>query len=54
MTESFDTWTAYDNWLIQNYEKYAMTSLNEINGKVVVEYMPKADWEKQEKEAGRL
>ena len=54
MTESFDTWTAYDNWLIQNYEKYAMTSLNEIDGKVVVEYVEKADWENQQREKGNM
>ncbi|WP_294429547.1 hypothetical protein [uncultured Treponema sp.] len=54
MTETFNTWTEYDEWLIQNYEAYAMTSLNEIDGKVVVEYMDKAEWEKQEREAGRL
>ena len=54
MTETFDTWTAYDAWLIQNYEQYAMTKVDEIDGKIVVEYMPKADWEKQEREAGRM
>lgn len=54
MTESFDTWTAYDNWLVKNYEQYAMTSLNEIDGKVVVEYMEKSQWEQEQREKGNI
>lgn len=54
MTESFNTWTEYDNWLTQNYDKYAMIKLDEIDGKVVVEYIDKAEWEKQERAAGRM
>ena len=54
MTETFNTWTEYDAWLIQHYDEFAMTKLDEIDGKVVVEFMPKAEWEKQEKEAGRM
>ena len=54
MTETFDNWTDYDAWLVQNYEQYAMTSLNEIDGKVVVEYLEKAEWEKQQKDKGNM
>ncbi len=54
MTETFENWTDYDNWLTQNYEAYAIINLNESDGKIVAEYMDKAEWEKQEKEAGRL
>ena len=54
MTESFNNWTEYDAWLIQNYEQFAMTSLNEIDGKVVVEYMTKEDWEQDQKAKGNL
>lgn len=45
MTQTFDNWTDYDNWLIQNYDKYAVTNLNEENGKVTAEYMDKSEWE---------
>ena len=54
MTESFNNWTEYDNWLIQNYDKYAIIKLDEIDGKVVAEFIDKAEWEKQEKAAGRM
>lgn len=50
MTESFDNWTDYDNWLIKHYEEFAMISLNEKDGKVVVEYIDKAEWDKQQRE----
>lgn len=49
MTETFDSWTAYDDWLIQNYDKYAITSLNEKDGKIVAEFMDKSDWEQSQK-----
>lgn len=54
MTESFNNWTDYDAWLVQNYDKYAMTSLNEVDGKVVVEYIDKSEWEKQQREKGNM
>ncbi|MCR4823261.1 MAG: hypothetical protein K5873_10380 [Treponema sp.] len=54
MSETFNTWTEYDNWLVQNYEQYAMTSLKEIDGKIIVEYMTKEDWEAEQKKAGNL
>lgn len=49
MTETFNSWTDYDNWLIQNYDKYAITSLNENQGKVIAEYQEKSEWEKTQK-----
>ena len=54
MTETFNNWTEYDAWLIQNYEQYAMTNLNEIDGKVVVEYVTKEEWEKDQKAKGNM
>ena len=54
MTESFNTWTEYDNWLTKHYEEYAITSVNEIDGKIIAEFMSKEDWEKQERAAGRI
>ena len=35
----------YDDWLIQNYDKYAVIKLNEIDGKVVAEYCTKEDYD---------
>ena len=49
MTQTFESWTEYDNWLIQNYEPYAFTSVNEVEGKIVVEYIEKAEWEARQK-----
>lgn len=41
ITKSFESWTAYDDWLIVNYAYYNITSLNEIEGKIVAEYNQK-------------
>lgn len=51
MTQTFNSWTEYDNWLIKNYDKYAITSLNENEGKITAEYMGKAEWEAEQKKA---
>ncbi len=50
MTQSFFSWTEYDNWLVKNYEQYAIVSVNEKDGKVNAEYVEKAEWEKMQKE----
>ena len=49
MKMEFNSWTDYDDWLIQNYNDFAITSVNEVDGKIVVEYMTKADWDAQQK-----
>jgi hypothetical protein len=49
MKMEFNSWTDYDDWLIQNYNDFAVTSVNEVDGKIVVEYMNKADWDVQQK-----
>ena len=54
MTQTFNSWTEYDDWLKQNCEAYAITKLNEIDGKIVAEFMEKSEWEKQERAAGRI
>lgn len=51
MTRTFNGWTEYDNWLIQNYDKFAITSLNEEQGKISAEYMDKSEWEAERKKA---
>ena len=40
-TKVFPDWTAYDNWLIENNSKYSITSLNEVDGKIVAVYFDK-------------
>ena len=49
MKLEFNSWTDYDDWLIQNYNDFAITSVNEVDGRIVVEYMNKADWDVQQK-----
>ena len=44
LTQSFDDWTSYDEWLIQNYNDYGITSVEEENGKINIKYMEKAQW----------
>ena len=51
MTQTFTNWTDYDNWLVLNYEQYAVISLNEENSIITAEYIKKEDWEKQQREA---
>jgi len=52
MTQAFDNWTAYDDWLIKNYNDYDFLSLNEDENthKVIVEYEPKAGSDSKENE----
>lgn len=51
MNESmeFSNWTEYDDWLMQNYDDFALTSVEENNGKIEIKYMKKADWETVQK-----
>ncbi len=41
--EEFNNWTAYDGWLVQNYAEYSIISVNEVDGKIVAEYLDKGD-----------
>ena len=45
MTMDFENWTAYDDWLIENYDKYAITSLKDNGGAVSIEYCDKDAWQ---------
>ena len=44
MKETFDNWTSYDDWLIQNYDKYAIFNLEDKDGKIFIEYCDKNDF----------
>ena len=46
MTQSFDSWTDYNDWLIANYVNYNIYKVNEINGKIEIEYCNKGDLDK--------
>ena len=43
MTLDFDDWTAYDNWLVANYEQFDITKANknEQTGRIEIEYVEK-------------
>ena len=41
ITQEFPDWTTYDNWLIKNNNNYSITSLNEVDGKIVAVYFDK-------------
>ena len=52
ITQGFSDWTSYDNWLIDNNDKYSVTNLNEVNSRIVAVYFAKvteADGEKSTK-----
>ena len=44
MTQSFDSWTDYDNWLVQNYDTFSIYKVEESAGKINIEYCEKADF----------
>ncbi|MCI5522620.1 MAG: hypothetical protein MR449_00630 [Spirochaetia bacterium] len=46
MKMTFDNWTDYDDWLIQNYSNFEIYRLNETDGKIEAEYCTKEEFEK--------
>lgn len=46
----FNSWTDYDNWLIENYQNHAIFSVNEVDGKIKAEMCAKEDWQKFKEE----
>ena len=44
MEQTFESWTDYDNWLVQNYDQFAIYKIEEQGGKVQILYCPKADF----------
>ena len=39
MTQTFDSWTDYDNWLIQNYDNNSIYKVEEVGGKIQIVHM---------------
>ena len=46
---TFDNWTDYDNWLIANYAENSVFSVNEVNGKIEIEYCDKPVFQEEMK-----
>ena len=46
---TFDSWTDYDDWLIQNYNENAIFSVNEVDGKIQITYCSKAEFAARQK-----
>ncbi len=42
---SFANWTEYDDWLVKNYSENSIFKVNEINGKIEVEYCAKTEFQ---------
>lgn len=51
MTESkdFESWTSYNQWLIENYDVYSVTNIEDTNGKIKAYFMTKEEWLKEAK-----
>ncbi len=41
MEQIFENWTAYDDWLIENYNNFDITKVEEIEKKIKIEYSEK-------------
>ena len=54
MVETFDLefedWTAYDEWLVANYENNSIFEVNEKDGKIKIRYCKKSDFPELKKE----
>lgn len=46
---SFANWTEYDDWLVKNYSENSIFNVNEINGKIEVEYCEKSEFQAEMK-----
>lgn len=44
MEQTFENWTDYDNWLVQNYDQFAVYKIDETDSKIHIFYCPKADF----------
>ena len=44
MEQTFESWTEYDNWLVQNYDQYAVYKVEEQGDKIQIKYCAKADF----------
>ncbi len=46
---SFANWTEYDDWLVKNYAENSIFKVNEVNGKIEVEYCDKSEFQEEMK-----
>jgi hypothetical protein len=48
MTEKFENWTAYDEWLVKNYKEYEIIAVNEQEDKsIVAEFITKEEFQQK-------
>ena len=40
-TQTFNNWTEYDSWLVNNYNNYSIYKIDEENGKITATFCPK-------------
>ena len=50
MELDFPDWTAYDNWLIQNYAEFSVYDIVESEGNIHIKYCLKGDFVKIKEE----
>lgn len=46
---SFTNWTEYDDWLVKNYAENSIFKVNEVDGKIEVEYCDKSEFQEEMK-----
>jgi len=46
----FANWTEYDDWLIQNYGDKAIFEVNEVDGKICIQYASKEEFNEDKKQ----
>ena len=44
MEQTFESWTDYDNWLVQNYDQFAVYKIEEQGSQIHITYCPKSDF----------
>ena len=44
MEQTFESWTEYDNWLVQNYDQFSIYKIDESNGQINIKYCAKSDF----------
>ena len=46
---TFESWTEYDDWLMENYKPNAIFKVDEVDGKINIEYCTKEEFAEMKK-----
>lgn len=46
---TFANWTEYDDWLVKNYSENSIFKVDEVDGKIEVEYCAKNEFQEEMK-----